>query len=71
MQVKFVQDTHYIFSASRDKTVKYWDGDTYELIMVFKENIGEIWSLAVSSLGDFFISASNDKSLKKWVQTRE
>jgi len=35
--------------------------------MVFEENIGEVWAIAVSGLGDFFISASNDKSLKKWV----
>jgi hypothetical protein len=39
--------------------------------MAFNENIGEIWNLVVSDLGHFFISSSNDKSLKKWEQTRE
>jgi len=66
MAVQFVQDTHYVFSASRDGTVKYWDADTYELVMVFEENIAEVWAIAVSSLGHFFITASNDKSLKKY-----
>lgn len=27
MQVQFVPNTHYFFSASKDKLVKYWDGD--------------------------------------------
>ncbi|CAG8816354.1 3223_t:CDS:1, partial [Racocetra persica] len=25
--VQFVQGTHYIFSAGKDKLMKYWDGD--------------------------------------------
>jgi WD40 repeat protein len=25
--VRFVPGTHYLFSASKDKAVKYWDGD--------------------------------------------
>jgi len=27
MAVKFVPNTHYFFTASKDKTIKYWDGD--------------------------------------------
>ena len=71
MHVSFVPDTHYIFSAGRDHKIKYWDGDSHELVMVFEENTADIWALAVSRLGDFFVSASNDKSMKKWVQTKE
>ena len=36
MDMKFVPRTHYFFSASKDKTVKYWDADKYENIMVLK-----------------------------------
>ena len=28
MQVKFVPNTHYFFTASKDRQIKYWDGDT-------------------------------------------
>ena len=28
--VKFVRDTHYFFSTSKDGLVKFFDGDTYE-----------------------------------------
>jgi U3 small nucleolar RNA-associated protein 12 len=27
MSVKFVWGTHYFFTVSKDKTIKYWDGD--------------------------------------------
>ncbi len=27
MFVQFVADTHYIFTSSKDKLIKYWDGD--------------------------------------------
>lgn len=27
MQVKFVPGTHYFFSASKDRVIKYWDAD--------------------------------------------
>jgi U3 small nucleolar RNA-associated protein 12 len=29
--VKFVNKTHYFFSASKDMVVRYWDGDTVSL----------------------------------------
>lgn len=31
--IKTVNDTHYFFSGHKDNLVKYWDGDTYQLIM--------------------------------------
>lgn len=27
--IKAVNETHYFFSAAKDNTVKYWDGDTF------------------------------------------
>lgn len=44
--------------------VKYWDGDTYQLILEFENNLGEIWAMAISSIGDYFVTASNDKSIR-------
>lgn len=31
--IRTVNETHYFMSGSRDKTLKYWDGDTYQLIL--------------------------------------
>jgi U3 small nucleolar RNA-associated protein 12 len=33
--VKFIEETHYLFSGAKDGHVKFWDMDTWELIMDF------------------------------------
>lgn len=53
-------------SCSKDKTVKLFDGDTYDEVFVFDNFFGEVWSLAASSIGDFFIAVSADKSIRVW-----
>jgi U3 small nucleolar RNA-associated protein 12 len=71
MQVKFVPKTHYFFTASKDKTVKYWDGDKFELIMTLDGHKGEVWSLVVSSSGYFIATGSHDRSIRVWEQSDE
>ena len=76
MQVAFVphnQDGngHHFFSASKDRIVKYWDGDKFEQIQKLEGHHGEIWALAVSRTGEFLVTASHDKSIRVWEQTDE
>ena len=76
MQVSFVphnQDGngHHFFSASKDNTIKYWDGDKFEQIQKLEGHHGEIWALTVSRAGEFLASASHDKSIRVWDQTDE
>ena len=76
MQVAFVphnQDGngHHFFSASKDRVIKYWDGDKFEQIQKLEGHHGEIWALAVSRTGEFVVSASHDKSIRVWQQTDE
>ena len=76
MQVAFVphnQDGngHHFFSASKDRVIKYWDGDKFEQIQRLEGHHGEIWALAVSRMGEFIVSASHDKSIRVWNQTDE
>lgn len=76
MQVAFVphnQDYngHHFFSVSKDRLIKYWDGDKFEQIQKLAGHHGEIWALAVSRTGDFIVSASHDKSMRVWQQTDE
>lgn len=76
LQVLFVphnQDGngHHFFSSSKDKMIKYWDGDKFEQIQRLDGHHGEIWALAVSKTGAFLVSASHDKSIRVWEQTDE
>lgn len=76
LQVAFVphnQDGngHHFFSSSKDRMIKYWDGDKFEQIQRLDGHHGEIWALAVSKTGEFLVSASHDKSIRVWEQTDE
>ncbi|PBP21521.1 WD domain-containing protein [Diplocarpon rosae] len=76
LQVLFVphnQDGngHHFFSSSKDKLIRYWDGDKFEQIQRLDGHHGEIWALAVSKTGKFLVSASHDKSIRVWEQTDE
>jgi U3 small nucleolar RNA-associated protein 12 len=77
MQVSFIKEPptnderHHFFSASRDRTIKSWDGDKFEQVQKLEGHHGEIWAMAVSRTGDFVVSASHDKSIRVWIQTDE
>ena len=76
LQVAFVphnQDGngHHFFSSSKDRMIKYWDGDKFEQIQRLDGHHDEVWALAVSRGGNFLVSASHDKSIRVWDQTDE
>lgn len=62
---------HHFFSASKDKTIKYYDGDKFEQIQKLEGHHGEIWAIAVARSGEFVVSVSHDKSIRIWGQTEE
>lgn len=62
---------HHFFSASKDRTIKYWDGDKFEQIQALAGHHGEIWALAVAQSGQFLVTAAHDKSIRIWTQTDE
>jgi U3 small nucleolar RNA-associated protein 12 len=76
LQVAFVPHNsdgngHHFFSASKDRTIKYWDADKFEQIQRIHGHHGEIWALAVARSGRFLVSASHDKSIRVWEETDE
>ena len=77
MQVKFIphpltkEEGHHFFSASKDSLIKAWDGDKFQQVQKFDSHHGEIWAMAVSRVGDFFVTASHDKSIRVWSRTEE
>ncbi|KAI9687127.1 MAG: hypothetical protein M1822_002538 [Bathelium mastoideum] len=59
-------EKHLFFSASKDCTLKTWDGDKFEQIQKLSGHHGEIWAAAVSRTGEKIITASHDKSIRIW-----
>ena len=48
-----------------------FDGDTYDEVFVFDQFFGEVWSLNISSIGDFIVAVGADKTIRVWRQTNE
>lgn len=40
--MSFVHNTHYIFTAGKDKMLKYWDADRWELLLEMSGHMGEV-----------------------------
>jgi hypothetical protein len=72
LQINIIKDTHYALTTGRDHFVKFWDLDTFEVVMRFEcLGQGALFSLGVSSIGHFFVTGSIGKSMRKFRQTRE
>ncbi|CAG9971147.1 unnamed protein product [Clonostachys byssicola] len=76
LQVAFVPHNsdgngHHFFSSSKDRTIRYWDGDKFEQIQRLDGHHGEVWSIAISHSGNFLVSAAHDKSIRVWEETEE
>ncbi|CAI9766340.1 unnamed protein product [Fraxinus pennsylvanica] len=71
MAVKFVRNTHYMFSVGKDRLVKYWDADKFELLLTLEGHHSEVWCLAISNRGDYLVTGSHDRSIRRWDRTEE
>ena len=69
--VRFIKDTHFAITSSKDREVKMIDCDTYEEVFVWDTFFAEVWSIAISSIGDYFIAVSADRAIRVWKQTSE
>ncbi|KAJ1389972.1 WD40-repeat-containing domain protein, partial [Ochromonadaceae sp. CCMP2298] len=45
--VVFQPHTHYFFSAGKDGTIKYWDADRFEQILLMPGHRGSTWGLDI------------------------
>ena len=64
--VKFIPDTHFFISGSKDCCIKYYDADTFDLVMLLTNDLlcNQILSLAINSEGTQIISSFSDNSIK-------
>lgn len=71
MAVQFVHNSHYMFSVGKDRLVKYWDADKFELLLTLEGHHADVWCLAISNRGDFIVTGSHDRSIRRWDRTEE
>ena len=69
--MKFIPKTHYFWTGGKDGHLKWWDGDTYQLLMDFEDCVGEIKSICGSSSGDYVVAGGVDGGFRVWKQTNE
>lgn len=71
MQVKFLPGTHYLATAGRDRELKLWDCDSYELITALKGHTSEILALTLSQDAAFIVTAGSDRQMRFWRRSNE
>ena len=64
--VSFSPDARYMASASFDKKVKIWDGNTGKFIATCTGHVGAVYQLCWSADSNYLVSASKDSTLKVW-----
>ena len=70
--VKFFNKTHYFLTCSKDRTIKFYDGDAFELVMEYNNDFYDsIWWLDINKEGTQFIACSSDFSIKLYEITEE
>jgi len=60
------EDYMYVFSGSRDKTIKMWDVSTGENIKTFTGHEGWVTTVVISADRRYIFSGSRDKTIKMW-----
>jgi len=64
-KITIMKDTHYALTSGKDNYVKFWDLDSFEMVMRFECEMGkQIRALAFSSIGDFFVCAGVNKTIR-------
>ena len=71
MHIRFVPNTHYFYSCSKDGLIKYWDADKFKKIQEITGHFGEIWCLDLNSTGQLLVSSGADRSFRMYMESSE
>ena len=71
--LQFIKDTHFFISCSKDCTIKYYDADTFDFILLLTKDLlcNQFLWLDINSEGTQIIASSNDNSIKVFKITEE
>ncbi len=71
MQIKFVINTHYFYSCSKDGLIKYWDADKFRKIQEIHGHNGEVWCMDINKSGQLLVSSGGDRSFRMYIESNE
>ena len=71
MQIKFVENTHYFYSCSKDGLIKYWDADKFRKIQEITGHTAEVWCMDINSSGQLLCSSGGDRSFRIYMESNE
>lgn len=69
--LRFVRKTHNFFTSSKDGTLRYWDGDRFNQVLLLNGHFSEVNCLALSKTGAFVLSGGMDRQVRVWERTRD
>lgn len=66
-----LKDTHYALTGGKEGLVKFWDLDTFDQLRSFDSRCDSVRCISVSSIGDFFYVAGTNRTVRKFIQTKD
>jgi len=59
--------TKWLLSCSADGTIRLWNLDIWQQIVVYKGHVGPVWSVSWGPYGHYFVSGGGDKTARIWT----
>ncbi|OAL25752.1 hypothetical protein AYO22_04741 [Fonsecaea multimorphosa] len=63
-------DSKWLLSCSADSTIRLWNLDVFQCIVVYKGHVGPVWSVVWGPFGHYFASCGHDKTARIWLTDR-
>lgn len=60
-------DAKWLLSCSADATIRLWNLDLFQQVVVYKGHIGPVWSISWGPFGHYFVSGGRDKTGRVWM----
>ena len=62
-----IPDTKWLLSSSADSTIRLWNLDTWQNLVVYKAHTGPVWAIQWGPYGHYFVSGGHDKTARIWT----
>lgn len=60
-------DSKWLLSCSADSTIRLWNLDVFQCLVVYKGHVGPVWSVSWGPFGHYFASSGHDKTGRIWA----